>query len=70
MSTEEAIIAAVREALLRAESNIELHIEREVYESSPARAIIQEYREQFAVILGSETGATTPAEGFAGEGVA
>lgn len=54
---------AVREALERAGHNVELHIEREVYEAGTARAVVQEFSEQFLPLLGRGTGETEKTEG-------
>jgi len=51
-----AVLNLVRGAVLRAEANVDLHIERDVFEPNTARAVVQEFREQLegAGVLAAE----------------
>lgn len=51
--SDSALIDQVRAALNRARQNVDLHIEREVFEAATARAVVQEFDEQFSEMLGS-----------------
>ena len=43
--------SAIRGAMERASVNVDLHIERDIYDGDTARAVVQEYTEQLQPLL-------------------